>query len=50
MKRYTFEAIIEAGEGGGAGIAFPYSVEQEFGTRGSVPVKATLDGVPKPAH
>jgi len=45
MKRYTFKAKIEAGMGGGAGIAFPYSVEQEFGVRGNVPVKATLDGV-----
>jgi hypothetical protein len=45
MKRYTFKAVIEPGEGGGAGVAFPYDVKQEFGTRGSVPVKATLDGV-----
>jgi hypothetical protein len=46
MKRYTFRAKIEAGEGGGAGVSFPYSVEQEFGVRGNVPVKATVDGVP----
>jgi hypothetical protein len=45
MKRYTFKAMIEAGPGGGAGVAFPYSVEEEFGVRGNVPVKATLDGV-----
>ncbi len=45
MKRYTFKARIEAGPGGGAGVAFPYSVEDEFGVRGNVPVKATLDGV-----
>ena len=45
MKRYTFKAKIEAGPGGGAGVAFPYSVEEEFGVRGNVPVKATLDGV-----
>lgn len=45
MKRYTFKAIIEAANGGGAAVAFPYSVEQEFGVRGNVPVKATLDGV-----
>ena len=31
--------------GGGAGVAFPLSVEQEFGVRGNVPVKATIDGV-----
>ncbi len=45
MKRYTFKARIEAGPGGGAGVAFPYNVEQEFGVRGNIPVKATLDGV-----
>lgn len=44
-KRYTFKATIEAGTGGGAGVAFPYSVEDEFGVRGNVPVKATLDGI-----
>jgi hypothetical protein len=46
MKTYKFKAKIEAGEGGGAGVAFPYSVEQEFGTRANVPVKVTFDGVP----
>jgi hypothetical protein len=46
MKRYAFKAKIEAGPGGGAGVAFPYSVEEEFGVRGNVPVKATLDSVP----
>jgi hypothetical protein len=45
MKTYRFNAVIEAGEGGGAGVTFPYSVEKEFGTRGGVPVKATFDGV-----
>jgi hypothetical protein len=46
MKTYKFKAVIEEGAGGGAGVAFPYSVEKEFGTRGVVPVKATFDGVP----
>ena len=32
--------------GGGAGVVFPYDVEQEFGTKGKVPVKSTLDGAP----
>jgi len=27
-------------------VYFPYNVEEEFGTRGRVPVKATFDGVP----
>jgi hypothetical protein len=27
-------------------VLFPYDVEEEFGTRGKVPVKATFNGVP----
>lgn len=46
MKSYRFIAKIEPVSGGGACIYFPYDVEQEFGTRGRVPVKATIDGVP----
>jgi hypothetical protein len=46
MKKYKFKATIQPGIGGGAGVVFPYDVEQEFGTRGRVPVKSTLDGVP----
>ncbi|MDR3753862.1 MAG: YdeI/OmpD-associated family protein [Terracidiphilus sp.] len=46
MKKYTFKARMIAGRGGGAGVMFPYDVQQEFGTRGNVPVKATLDGAP----
>jgi len=45
MKEYRFKARIEAGMGGGAGVAFPFDTEKEFGTRGKIPVKATLDGV-----
>jgi Bacteriocin-protection, YdeI or OmpD-Associated/Domain of unknown function (DUF1905) len=44
MKKYKFQAQIIPGMGGGAGVLFPYDVEKEFGTRGSVPVQATLDG------
>ena len=44
MKRYKFRAKIIEGMGGGAGVLFPYDVEKEFGTRGSVPVKSTLNG------
>ena len=44
MKTYKFKAKIEA-EGGGAFISFPYDVEQEFGTKGRVPVQAKFDGV-----
>jgi hypothetical protein len=46
MKKYTFQARIEAGIGGGAGVVFPYDVEKEFGTKAQVRVKSTLDGVP----
>jgi hypothetical protein len=46
MKQYKFKATIQPGIGGGAGIVFPYDVEQEFGVKGRVPVKSTLDGVP----
>jgi bifunctional DNA-binding transcriptional regulator/antitoxin component of YhaV-PrlF toxin-antitoxin module len=45
MKQYTFKAKIEAGIGGGAAVIFPYNVEQEFGVKGQVPVKSTIDGV-----
>lgn len=46
MKKYQFTAKIEPGPGGGAFVVFPYNVEKEFGAKGSVPVKATFDGVP----
>jgi hypothetical protein len=46
MKKYTFKAKIHAGDGGGAYIVFPFDTEKEFGTKGKVPVHATLDGVP----
>ena len=48
MKQYKFKAKIIAGMGGGAGVLFPYDMEKEFGTRGSVPVKATLMAWPIP--
>jgi Domain of unknown function (DUF1905)/Bacteriocin-protection, YdeI or OmpD-Associated len=44
-KSYKFTARIEAGDRGGAFLFFPYDVEEEFGTKGRVPVKATIDGV-----
>jgi hypothetical protein len=46
MKKYTFDAEIQAGKGGGAYVVFPYDAQQEFGTNGNVPVDATIDGVP----
>jgi len=44
-KNYKFTARIEAGDRGGAFLFFPYDVEKEFGTKGRVPVRATIDGV-----
>jgi len=46
MKKYRFKAKIEAGDGGGAYVLFPFDVEKEFGTKGKVPVQATFNGVP----
>jgi len=48
MKKYKFKAVIldSAVGKGGAGVEFPYDVEAEFGTKGNVPVQATLDGEP----
>src|SRR5688572_3507177 len=46
MKKYTFDAEIKEGRGGGAYVVFPYNAEKEFGTNGKVPVNATIDGVP----
>ncbi len=45
MKKYEFKAKIIAGMGGGAAVLFPYDVEKEFGTKGSVLVQAMLDKV-----
>lgn len=46
MKKYKFTAKILAGDGGGAGVLFPYDTEKEFATKGKVPIKATFNGVP----
>jgi Domain of unknown function (DUF1905)/Bacteriocin-protection, YdeI or OmpD-Associated len=46
MKKYKFKAKIEAGDGGGAHVFFPFDTQKEFATKGKVPVKATFDGVP----
>jgi bifunctional DNA-binding transcriptional regulator/antitoxin component of YhaV-PrlF toxin-antitoxin module len=44
MKKYKFKAKIEAADGGGAYVLFPFDTEKEFGTKGRVPVKAIFDG------
>src|SRR5271156_2044393 len=46
MKTYKFKAKIEASDGGGAFVLFPYDTEKEFATKGKVSVKAMVGGVP----
>jgi Domain of unknown function (DUF1905)/Bacteriocin-protection, YdeI or OmpD-Associated len=46
MKKYKFNAKIQAASGGGAYVFFPHDTEKEFGAKGKVPVKATFDGAP----
>lgn len=46
MKKYEFKAKIEAGDGGGAYVLFPYDTEKEFANKRKVPVKATFNGAP----
>jgi hypothetical protein len=43
---FEFEAVIQAGDGGGAFVFFPFDMHESFGTAGKVPVRATIDGVP----
>jgi bifunctional DNA-binding transcriptional regulator/antitoxin component of YhaV-PrlF toxin-antitoxin module len=45
VEKYKFRAKIEAGDGGGAYVLFPFDAEKEFGIKGRVPVKATFNGV-----
>jgi hypothetical protein len=46
MKIYEFDALIKKQDSiDAAFIEFPYNVEEEFGVKGMVKVKATFDGV-----
>jgi hypothetical protein len=45
-EEIQIQGEIEAGDGGGAYVLFPYDTEKEFATKGKVPVKATFHGVP----
>ena len=46
MKQYEFDAVIvEDPDSGGAYVAFPWDIREEFG-KGRVKVNATFDGVP----
>src|SRR5271155_2626777 len=46
MKKYKFKTKIQAGDGGGAFVFFPYDTGKEFASTGKVSVKATFNGVP----
>ena len=45
MAKHEFDAAIEEGRGSGAWVAIPFNVEDAFGTKGQVKVKATFDGI-----
>jgi hypothetical protein len=45
MKKYKFKTRLE-GTDSGAYVVFPHNVEEEFGTRGRVPVNVEFDGTP----
>jgi len=44
-KRYKYETAIQAADKGGAYVAFPYDIREEFG-KGRTKVHATFDGEP----
>ena len=44
-KIYEYNAVIQPADKGGAYVAFPYDIREEFG-KGRVKVHATFDGEP----
>lgn len=46
MKKHKFKAKIQAADGGGAYVLFPFDIEEAFGAKGKVPVNATFNGAP----
>ncbi|WP_305151484.1 DUF1905 domain-containing protein [uncultured Dubosiella sp.] len=44
-KRYEYDTTIHENERGGAYVAFPWNIREEFG-KGRVKVHAIFDGVP----
>jgi hypothetical protein len=44
-QKYRFQAVIEAGDGGGAYVIVPFDVEKTFGKK-RVKIKAIIDGEP----
>ena len=45
MKRYEYNAILHEEPDGGAWVAFPWDLREEFG-KGRVKVHASFDGAP----
>ena len=45
-KTVKFQATIQPADGGGAYVLFPHDTQQEFATRGKVPIKAIIAGAP----
>ena len=48
MTEYRFEAMLERPNMRGAWtfVRIPFSVAEEFGVKGQVPVKGTINGIP----
>jgi hypothetical protein len=44
--RLAFDAVIEAGDGGGAFVRLPGDSASVFGTRARFPVRVTFNGIP----
>jgi hypothetical protein len=45
-EEFTFHAVIQTGDAGGAFVIFPFNMLESFGTTGKVRVSGTIDGVP----
>jgi hypothetical protein len=45
MADLEFDAVIEAGPGGGSLVVLPEHAADVFGTKARVPVNATFDGI-----
>ena len=45
-KNFEFDAIIQAGDGGGAFVFFPFDMQASFETVRKVRVVGTVDGAP----
>ena len=45
MKRYEYDAVLHEEPDGGAWVAFPWDLREEFG-RGRVKVHASFDSMP----